>query len=156
MVTVGNCKKHPLFLVFLGNLPETTANGPLSRENENAHAAPSCIRVGALGVRSSGSTIDLKHCFLCPGHIPWRKSTSRKSHVRQFSWNIVAVTGSAWLLQYLRGSYWVYVIITVSTWQLLGLRGCYSIYVVVTGSTWLLQYLRGSYWVYLVVTVFTW
>ena len=36
--------KTPLLRVFSGNLPETTANKyPLSPENRNMHAAPSCI-----------------------------------------------------------------------------------------------------------------
>ena len=47
LVTISNYKKHPLFRVFSGNLSEITAkNSPLSRENGNMHAVPSCIRVG--------------------------------------------------------------------------------------------------------------
>ena len=43
-------KKKNLFRVFSGNRPETTAkNTPLSQESGNAHAAPSCIRVGGGG-----------------------------------------------------------------------------------------------------------
>ena len=50
LLTIGNYKKHTLFRVFSGNLPETTdKNYTPSRENGNTHAAPSCIRVGGGG-----------------------------------------------------------------------------------------------------------
>ena len=63
-------KKHPLFLVFSGSLPETTANKyPLSREIGNAHAAPSCIRVGAGARLCYTYTYNFqnrfKTCFFC-------------------------------------------------------------------------------------------
>ena len=42
--------KHPLFLIFSGNIFETTANiYLLSRENGKAHVVPLCIRVGCPG-----------------------------------------------------------------------------------------------------------
>ena len=57
--TIGNYWEHPLFRDFLENLPETKAKiYPLSQENGNTHAAPSCIRVeggGALSGCSSSS-----------------------------------------------------------------------------------------------------
>ena len=41
---LGNYNKHPLFRAFT-----TAKKYPLSRENGNKHAAPSCIRVGGGG-----------------------------------------------------------------------------------------------------------
>ena len=50
LVTVGNYKKHPLFLVFSEIFPRLRPkNTHLSRENGNTHVAPLCIRVGGPG-----------------------------------------------------------------------------------------------------------
>ena len=48
--TIGNYKKTPPFLGFLRKSSrDSSQKSPLSRENVNAHAAPSCIRVGGGG-----------------------------------------------------------------------------------------------------------
>ena len=91
-----------------------------------------------------------------PAIIPSRNSLSRKSHVRQFSrnsvgrGNLVAVTGSTWLLQILCGCYGVYMAVTGSMWLLQILCGCYGVYVAITVSTWLLPGLCGCYGFYAV------
>ena len=58
-------QKHPLFRVFSGNLPETTAKiCPLSRENGNMHAASLCIRVGGGGGASCMTYEIITHTYV--------------------------------------------------------------------------------------------